>query len=165
MKTFKEFLLTEDAEYTLFKPQTARFAYGWGSRNDWIDVFTIPTMKSNLIKSMEESGSVRMIITKDGQVFAWSGGILHNIFLSQVKNINPMLNLIYDDKDANIYADQTDTSESPTDRIVKYIEANMDSIFKKTFSDIKMNFPYAKFIIFEKYKLSLDEPYAITKES
>jgi hypothetical protein len=28
-----------------------------------------------------------------------------------------------------------------------------------------MNFPYAKFIIFEKYKLSLDEPYTITKES
>jgi len=163
MKTFKEFLLTESVEYTLYKPQTGgRHALGWGSREDWADVYSFPANSMEIRKAMQESDSIRLILDSNGKLHMWSGGILHDIFINQVKEIKPYINLLYHNKDKYIYGDSSDSSGLDIEKLQYEVKKNPE-LFKKAFSQLQNAFPYLKSVIVgnDNEAMSLTEPFLI----
>lgn len=165
MLNFKAFLMKESSEYTIYKPQTGgRYTLGWGSREDWANVYSLPASPIDVRKSMEESGSVRMIIDKKGNVHMWNGGILHDVVLFQIKDIKSYANLFYNMRDSEVYFDSPDGSIVNIKDVLKDIQENPKT-FQKAFDKIKSTLPMVRWIQVgdNNEKISIDEPYKYLK--
>lgn len=161
MKNFKQFL-TEAVASTLYKPKThTRYVYGWGASTDWVDCYNLPASTREYANAVEESGSIRLFLNRDGTMSMWHGGVLHVIASPQLKiGENEFLHLYYDKGNNFIYADRGD-NVSENENLVEFIEKNRVR-FQKSFNYIKRTFPHVnQLILDDNFEVSLTEPFEI----
>ena len=156
MKTFKQFLITEEVVYTIYKPKTSgRYVLGWGTQDYSIEIHRFPVSQVALKKMMSESGSVRLTVEPDGTILVWKGGVLHNNVYEQEPKIKPYLNLVYDD--GCLFIDFSKEDYVPIERIQTEARSKSD-FFIKLFDRLKEMFPGLEVVGCEN-KMSMDYPF------
>lgn len=159
IKTFKTFLTEESY---LYKPKISGMV--WNSRFPWVEYYQLPASQRAIHNALNEFGSIRIGITREGVVYMWNAGILHREFWRQNPELKALFNLNYE-RGSIILTGGLSSYNRIFKKDLKNLMKNYP-VLEKAFKDITKTFPNVKYIDFIQYEqnekwLSIHPPYDV----